>query len=112
MARRDDGTPWWTDFPEPRSLAAQVGSEDVFQLLQDHELADKEPRKFLLVDARRTDCTGGTVRGAMNLPAHSFYPTRKIMYDLCKQAGIERVIFYCGESVSLPQLAESSHYGS
>jgi arsenical-resistance protein 2 len=104
MARRDDGNPWWTDFPEPRSVAARVGPEDVFQLLQDHELADKKPRSFLLVDARRTDCTGGTVRGAMNLPAHSFYPTRRILYDLCKQAGIQRVIFYCGEYAPSPDL--------
>ena len=37
------------------------------------------------------------MRGAMNLPAHSFYPSRKILYQLCRQAGIKKVIFYCGE---------------
>lgn len=99
MARRSDGTPWWTDFPEPKSVATQVEPDCVLQLLQEQEASGKgKPRDFLLVDARRTDCTGGTVRGSMNLPAHSFYPTRKILYDLCNQAGIKRVIFYCGES--------------
>ncbi len=98
MARREDGTPWWTDFPEPKSVAAQVEPADVFRLLQDHDAQAGRPRDFLLVDARRSDCTGGTVCGAMNLPAHSFYPTRKSLYDLCKQAGIKKVIFYCGES--------------
>lgn len=110
MARREDGTPWWADFPEPKSVAARIEAEDVFRLLQDQERGDvaaeqRRPRDFLLVDVRRTDCTGGTVRGSMNLPAHSFYPTRKILYDLCKQAGIKRVIFYCGESC-LSALAE------
>ncbi|KAK4041841.1 arsenical-resistance protein 2 [Parachaetomium inaequale] len=99
MARREDGTPWWTDFPEPTSVAARVEPEEVFQLLQDQELSDKKQRDFLLVDARRTDCRGGTVCGAMNLPAHSFFPTRQTLYDLCKQAGIKRVIFYCGSSL-------------
>jgi arsenical-resistance protein 2 len=97
MARREDGTPWWIDFPEPKSVAARVAPKEVFQLLQNQEIDEEKPRNFLLVDARRTDCTGGTVRGAINLPAHSFYPSRKILYDLCKQAGIGRVIFYCGE---------------
>jgi arsenical-resistance protein 2 len=100
MARREDGTPWWTDFPEPKSVAARVEPEYVLRLLQELEALAGQPRGFLLVDARRSDCTGGTVRAAMNLPAHSFYPTRKILYDLCRQAGIKKVIFYCGESLN------------
>lgn len=108
MARREDGTPWWADFPEPRSAADKVEPEYVFQLLQAHELSETKSRDFLLVDARRADCTGGTVHGAMNLPAHSFYPTRKTLYDLCKQAGIRKVVFYCGESAVLT-LANPGH---
>lgn len=100
MARREDGTPWWADFPEPTSTAIQVEPQEVFQLLHDRELSVNKRQDTLLVDARRSDCTGGTVRGAMNLPAHSFYPTRKSLYELCKQAGIQRVIFYCGKSIS------------
>ena len=98
MARRDDGTPWWTAFPEPQSTPSRIEADEVLALLEDHEgRGSGLPRDFLLVDTRRTDCDGGTVTSSMNLPAHSFYPTRKILYDLCKQAGIKRVIFYCGE---------------
>ncbi|KAK3342042.1 hypothetical protein B0T25DRAFT_511560 [Lasiosphaeria hispida] len=99
MATRDDGTPWWTAFPEPESTADKISAEAVLSLLTEQaRLGADGPRDFLLVDARRTDCTGGTVSSSINLPAHSFYPTRQILYDLCKQAGIKKVIFYCGQS--------------
>lgn len=104
MARREDGTPWWADFPEPISTATRVEPQEVFRLLDGRGHFDNKQRDVLLVDARRSDCTGGIVRGAMNLPAHSFYPTRETLYDLCKQAGIRRVIFYCGESAFLISL--------
>ncbi|KAL2195539.1 hypothetical protein P885DRAFT_39999 [Corynascus similis CBS 632.67] len=99
MARREDGTPWWTDFPDPASAAVPVAPGEIFQLLRDQETAEDKHQHFLLVDVRRADCKGGTVRGAINLPAHSFYPTRKSLYNLCKQAGIQTVIFYCGSSL-------------
>jgi len=97
MATREDGTPWWTEFPQPTSDADKIEPAQVFEMLE-KQLVDK-PREFLLVDARRTDCTGGTVTSSINLPAHSFYPTRKSLYELCTQAGIKRVIFYCGTSL-------------
>lgn len=56
-----------------------------------------KPRDFLLVDVRRTDYEGGTVKTSINLPAHSLYQTRPVIYQLCKQAGIRYIIFYCGE---------------
>lgn len=40
---------------------------------------------------------GGTIKTSMNLPAQSFYQTRKVLFDLCERAGITKVIFYCGE---------------
>ncbi|KAK3397528.1 hypothetical protein B0T20DRAFT_222521 [Sordaria brevicollis] len=112
MARREDGTPWWAAFPEPNSTPAHIDPQAVLELLegevQEEEGEEKEEKeqssssskrlKFLLVDCRRTDCTGGTVSSSINLPAHSFYPTRKSLYALCKQAGIQRIIFYCGSS--------------
>lgn len=94
MATREDGTPWWTAFPQPSSNADKVEPAQVLEMLE--KQSDDKPREFLLVDARRTDCTGGTVATSINLPAHSFFPTRKSLYELCKQAGIKRVIFYCG----------------
>ncbi|KAK4129831.1 hypothetical protein N657DRAFT_653100 [Parathielavia appendiculata] len=50
MAKREDGTPWWADFPEPKSIAARVDPEDVFRLLQDQQVAQGRHRDFLLVD--------------------------------------------------------------
>jgi len=97
MATRDDGTPWWTAFPEPKCEADRIEPAEVLSLLEEHNQNVSLPRDFLLVDARRTDCTGGTLSSSINLPAHSFYLTRRILYDLCKQAGINRVIFYCGK---------------
>ncbi|KAL2270736.1 hypothetical protein VTJ83DRAFT_107 [Remersonia thermophila] len=144
MTLREDGTPWYTAFPEPRSVAPRVDPEDVYRLLllqlQQQQQgpaweatpsgSESEPGsdsdtdtdsglsvagrgggpeagvvgggvqgEVLLVDARRSDCTGGTIRGAINLPAHSFYPTRGVLYDLCVRAGVRTVIFYCASSL-------------
>jgi arsenical-resistance protein 2 len=96
MATQDDGTPWWAAFPEPKSRCESIEPTEVAEMLE--KLDDNQPRTFLLVDVRRTDWTGGTVASSINLPAHSFYPTRKIVYDLCKQASIAKIIFYCGRS--------------
>jgi hypothetical protein len=52
---------------------------------------------LLLVDVRRTDFEGGTIKGSLNLPAHSFYMNRAVLFDLCKRAGVKKVAFYCGE---------------
>ncbi|KAK4176366.1 hypothetical protein QBC36DRAFT_187635 [Triangularia setosa] len=96
MARREDGTPWWSAFPEPISSPVKIASSEVAQLLQGRD--ELKPHEFLLIDTRRTDCIGGTIQGSLNLPAHSFYLMRVMLYDLCKQAGIKRIIFYCGSS--------------
>ncbi|UKZ75587.1 hypothetical protein TrVFT333_003275 [Trichoderma virens FT-333] len=57
---------------------------------------DHAQKDFLLVDVRRNDWEGGTIATSVNLPAQSFYHTRSGVYQLCKQAGIKKVIFYCG----------------
>ncbi|KAL6159978.1 hypothetical protein ACJBU6_02389 [Exserohilum turcicum] len=81
----------WTDaFPAPRSTAPTVSRDEV--------LSDLSSGHLLVVDVRRTDYEGGTIRGSINLPAHSFYLNRGVLYRLCKGAGIRRVAFYCGSS--------------
>lgn len=82
-------------------------------------------RDYLLVDLRRTDhevgagcgqksfnqhrnlfqCfswttrpdkpKGGTIRGSINLPAQSLYPTIPTFYEMIKAAGVRKVIWYC-----------------
>jgi arsenical-resistance protein 2 len=76
-------------FPAPRTTAPILPREEALQALQSPDL--------LLVDVRRTDYEGGTIKGSINLPAQSFYMNRGVLLDLCKRAGVKRVAFYCGE---------------
>jgi hypothetical protein len=85
----EDSKPWHAVFPAPRTTAPIITPEEVLKDLSSDDL--------LLVDVRRTDFEGGTIKGSLNLPAHSFYMNRAILFDLCKRAGVERVAFYCGE---------------
>ncbi|KAK0631268.1 Rhodanese-like domain-containing protein [Immersiella caudata] len=106
MATRSDGTPWWTAFPSPKSTPRSISDQEVFRLLEDalgdhNNSAEKQQHQtkdFLLVDVRRTDFNGGTISTAINVPAHGFYVTRGGLYALCRQAGMKRVVFYCGQS--------------
>jgi hypothetical protein len=90
MAEPSKATGSWTDaFPAPRTTAPILSREEA--------LSDLSSPDLLIVDVRRTDYEGGTVRGSINLPAHSFYMNRGVLYDLCKRAGVKRVAFYCGK---------------
>jgi arsenical-resistance protein 2 len=94
-----DTPPWWASLPEVQSSCRYLESSDVLQLLAENAAsssADKN-RDFLLVDVRRSDWEGGTISTSINLPAQSFYQTRPVVYQLCRQAGIKTIIFYCGE---------------
>lgn len=90
MADSTKTTGDWTDaFPAPRTTAPIISREEA--------LSDISSPDLLIVDVRRTDYEGGTIKGSINLPAHSFYMNRAVLYDLCKRAGIKRVAFYCGK---------------
>lgn len=80
---------WWDAFPAPSRTA------DI--LPRPTALANLASPELLVVDVRRTDYEGGTVRGSLNIPAHSFYFNRAVLYDLCKRAGVKQVAFYCGK---------------
>jgi arsenical-resistance protein 2 len=78
---------------------------EVYESIERVKAAGQHARRdFLLVDVRRTDWEGGTVATSVNFPAQSFYQTRGAVYQLCKQAGIKRVIFYCGECLPAKML--------
>ena len=92
MTDRENVTGSWTDaFPAPCATAASISREEA--------LSDLSSPDLLIVDVRRTDYEGGTIRGSINLPAHSFYMNRGVLYQLCKRAGVKSVAFYCGKSV-------------
>jgi len=81
--------PWHASFPTPQHTAPLISRDEVLSNLLSPEL--------LLVDVRRTDYEGGTIKGSLNLPAHSFYVNKGVLYDLCKRAGVKKVAFYCGK---------------
>ncbi|KAL3463929.1 Rhodanese-like domain-containing protein [Aspergillus heterothallicus] len=89
--------PWHAAFPAPRTTnPPALPRETVLQWLTE---GTKTPgADFLLVDLRRTDFEGGSIKGSLNLPAQSLYPTLPTLYSLVKKAGVRDVAFYCGSS--------------
>ncbi|KAF5627170.1 arsenate reductase [Fusarium sp. NRRL 25303] len=88
---------WWEEFPEPKAECPRTDPSIVAKLIEVNAASGKNAhRDFLLVDVRRTDWEGGTIATSINLPAHTMYQTRPQIYQLVKQAGIKRIIFYCG----------------
>lgn len=90
--------PWWAGFSEVKASCRRMEASQVKELLEADEAAGSNAeREFLLVDVRRTDWGGGTIKTSINFPAQSLYQTRPVIYQLCKQAGIKNIIFYCGK---------------
>jgi arsenical-resistance protein 2 len=87
---------WWASLPPVRSSPRSISADAVMKLFDDMDLTPT-PRTFLLVDVRRTDWEGGTIKTSLNLPAQSFYQTRKTLFDLLERGTFKMVIFYCGE---------------
>jgi len=56
--------------------------------------------KYLLLLSELKSVTdevkGGTIRGSINLPAQSLYPTIPTLYALFASAKVKMVIWYCG----------------
>ncbi|KAH8699330.1 hypothetical protein GQ44DRAFT_787043, partial [Phaeosphaeriaceae sp. PMI808] len=42
---------------------------------------------------------GGTIQGALNVPAQSLYPSIPTWYTRFSQAGVKSVIWFCGSSL-------------
>ncbi|KAJ8101966.1 Rhodanese-like domain-containing protein [Lipomyces tetrasporus] len=87
--------PWYVGYPEPRTEAATISRLELLHLFRDLK---KPGRDFVLVDLRRTDHDGGTIRGSINLPAQSLYPTIPVLYSLLAAAKVPKVVWYCGSS--------------
>ncbi|KAI9702956.1 MAG: hypothetical protein M1836_008170 [Candelina mexicana] len=88
--------PWHAAYPPPRlNTPPSISHAEVLQLLRDGK---RVGRDLILIDLRRTDHEGGTIRGSLNLPAQSLYPTIPTLYTVLSAARIEKVIWYCGSS--------------
>ncbi|POR38854.1 Uncharacterized protein TPAR_00934 [Tolypocladium paradoxum] len=89
-------TPWHTAYPPPTKAPAGMAREAVLEMLKNSDgLAGKD---YVLVDLRRADHEGGTIRGSINLPAQSLYPTIPTLYNMFKAAGLHKVVWYCSSS--------------
>ncbi|KAK4138980.1 Rhodanese-like protein [Trichocladium antarcticum] len=87
--------PWHAAYPAPTSEAATISREQVLAMLKASPIGSRD---FVLVDLRRNDFEGGTIRGSINLPAQSLYPTLPAVYATLRAAGLRKIIFYCGSS--------------
>lgn len=98
MAQQDE-TPWHAAFPAPTTTAPTFAKDQLLRFYQ--MLGDILEAGMLLIDLRRIDYEGGTIRGSLNIPAQSFYMNMATLYRLCRGDGvnvISRVLFYCGSS--------------
>ncbi|KAK0387781.1 hypothetical protein NLU13_4026 [Sarocladium strictum] len=86
--------PWHAKYPAPTYVPSEISREDALAMLKDP--SQVAGRDYVLVDVRRNDFEGGTIRGSVNFPAQTLYPTRPAIFQMVKAAGIKQVIFYCG----------------
>ncbi|KAK1774694.1 Rhodanese-like protein [Copromyces sp. CBS 386.78] len=88
--------PWHAAYPVPKTEAPSITRGMVLEMLRNgRNVAGKD---FVLVDLRRADYEGGTIRGSINLPAQSLWSTIPTLYEMFKAAGLRKVIWYCGSS--------------
>ncbi|OWT42516.1 Rhodanese/Cell cycle control phosphatase [Pochonia chlamydosporia 170] len=88
--------PWFEAYPPPKNLQSKTVTRDILRqwILE----GQKSGKNFVVVDVRREDHEGGTIKGAINLPAQSVYPSIPSLYTLFKAAGVKKVIWTCTTS--------------
>lgn len=90
-------TKQYEEIPPPKVSCDVVEPAEVYEWLEQHKAAGEDAQKdFQLVDVRLNEWEGGTITTSINLPAQSFYQAREMVYMLSKQAGVKKVVFYCG----------------
>lgn len=65
----------------------------MLQWMREGKQAGKD---YVLVDLRRNDHEGGTIKGSLNLPAQSLYYSLSTVYNLLRAGGVKYIIWYCG----------------
>ncbi|PVG01339.1 Rhodanese-like protein [Serendipita vermifera] len=82
--------PWHASLPQPVSKPERISCEELKALMEGDLINGKD---YIVVDVRRTDFEDGFIKGALNLPAHSFYQTLPAIVAILGH--IPRVIFHC-----------------
>ncbi|GAA5989456.1 hypothetical protein JCM10908_000481 [Rhodotorula pacifica] len=101
VAPEQDEKPWHAAYPAPtKSLKdgslSTASARELRERLQRRQEGAKGEKEFLVVDVRRTDFEEAFIRGAINLPAHSFYQTLPSLLPILSQ--YRSVIFHCQSS--------------
>jgi arsenical-resistance protein 2 len=106
---KSDAAPWHKAYPEPSTKSPEQLSRD--ELLGWIHHGKQAGKDFLVVDVRKLDHTvsfpfdnylclltlkGGFLRGSLNLPVESLYPSLSTIYNMCKNSSVDTVIWYCG----------------
>ncbi|KAG8967333.1 hypothetical protein FRC03_010178 [Tulasnella sp. 419] len=81
--------PWHAVFPAPRSTPAYATAADLASMVR-NLTAGKD---YVIVDVRRADFEDAFIKGAVNFPAHSFYPTIQSIGHILSHIPI--VVFHC-----------------
>ncbi|KJX94130.1 hypothetical protein TI39_contig4215g00011 [Zymoseptoria brevis] len=84
--------PWHAAFSPPTLVAPLMPRNRV------HQILSLKIGNLLIIDTRRTDYLGGSIRGSLNIPAQGFWWNRGALYELAYKADIEWVVFTCGSS--------------
>jgi arsenical-resistance protein 2 len=71
--QEEEEKPWHAAFPAPR-LEAGVMPAARAQMILSMKIAS-----MLIIDVRRTDYEGGSVRGSLNIPAQGFWWNRGML---------------------------------
>ncbi|SCV74370.1 BQ2448_6802 [Microbotryum intermedium] len=87
---------WWETFPSPIAEPDKMTTYQLREMMLDGQTGAGVERRFLVVDVRRTDFEDSFIKGAINLPAHSFHPTLPSLLPILSQYAL--VIFHCQSS--------------
>ncbi|BGP40582.1 hypothetical protein JCM10450v2_004585 [Rhodotorula kratochvilovae] len=90
--------PWHAAFPAPTATLADntLAAISIDELKTRLTSSNTAKEDVLVVDVRRTDFEIGFIRGAVNLPAHSFYPTLPSLLPILSR--YRAVVFHCQSS--------------
>ncbi|KAF2837687.1 arsenate reductase [Patellaria atrata CBS 101060] len=87
---------WYDAYPKPRHESpSQISREELLERIRNGQKAGID---FILIDLRRNDHEGPTIKGSINLPAQTLYSSLSTLLNLCTKAKIDTVIWYCGSS--------------
>ncbi|GAA5977830.1 hypothetical protein JCM11641_006085 [Rhodosporidiobolus odoratus] len=99
QTEQQDERPWHAAFPSPKASP----SNNMVNSISAQELRAKMDKQreatrngWIVVDVRRTDFEDAFIKGAINLPAHSFYPTLPSLLPILSRYPL--VIFHCQSS--------------